>query len=139
MSSFACLVAAMFAALSAIHVYWAMGGRRGIDAAIPELDGKPLFRPGAGVTLVVAGLLAVAAALVLQRVGLGPGFGPKMIRRAGVWVVALTLVVRAVGDFNYIGFFKRRRGTRFAHLDTHVYSPLALGLGVGTAIVAASG
>jgi hypothetical protein len=45
--------------------------------------------------------------------------------------------VRAIGDFNYVGFFKRRRGTRFAHLDTRLYSPLALGLGLGTAIVAA--
>ena len=41
------------------------------------------------------------------------------------------------GGWTYIGFFKRRRGTRFAHLDTLLYSPLALGLGVGTAIVAA--
>jgi hypothetical protein len=126
----------MFAALSAIHVYWAMGGA---DDAIPELDGKPLFQPGTIVTLVVAGLLATSAALVLQRVGLLPAFGPRTIRRVGVWVVALTLVLRAVGDFNYIGFFKRRRGTRFAQLDTHLYSPLALGLGVGTAIVAAYG
>jgi hypothetical protein len=118
----------MFAALSAIHVYWAMGGRCGAADAIPEVDGKPLFRPGA--------FLAIAAGLVLQRSGLVPAFGPKLVRRAGIWVVAVTLVVRAGGDFNYIGFFKRR-GTRFAHLDTRLYSPLALGLGVGTAIVAA--
>jgi hypothetical protein len=133
----ACIVALIFAVLSAIHVYWARGGRWGAANAVPEIDGKPLFRPGTVVTLVVAGLLAVAGALVLQRAGLAYAFGPKMVRRAGVWVVALAFVVRAVGDFNYIGFFKRRRGTRFAHLDTRLYSPLALGLGVSTAIVAA--
>jgi hypothetical protein len=34
--------AAVFAGLSAVHVYWGAGGRRGISAAIPELDGAPL-------------------------------------------------------------------------------------------------
>jgi hypothetical protein len=43
---------------------------------------------------------------------------------------------RAVGDFNYIGFFKRRRTTAFAGLDTRLYSPLALALGLGAGIVA---
>jgi Protein of unknown function (DUF3995) len=131
------IVALLFAALSAIHIYWAMGGRRGAAHAVPEIDGEPLFRPGAVVTLVVAGLLAVAATLVLQRAGLAPPFGPRSLRRAAVWILAATLAVRAIGDFNYVGFFKRRRETRFAYLDTRVYSPLALGLGLGTAIVAA--
>jgi uncharacterized protein DUF3995 len=137
LKSLACIVALLFAALSAIHVYWATGGRWGAADAVPEVDGRPLFRPGTVATLVVAGLLAVAATLLLQRAGLAPAFGPRLLRRAGLWVVAATLAGRAVGDFNYVGFFKRRRDTRFAHLDTRMYSPLALGLGLGTAIVAA--
>ena len=49
------------------------------------------------------------------------------------------LIVRAIGDFKYVGFFKQRRGTRFALLDTRFYSPLALALGVGVAVVASCG
>jgi Protein of unknown function (DUF3995) len=136
LKAFAGFVALIFGALAAIHVYWAIGGRRGADAAIPESDGRPLFRPGRAVTLVVAGLLAMAATFVLQQVGLLPSFGSSLSRE-GTSAVAVTMIVRAVGDFRYVGFFKRRRGTRFAQLDTRLYSPLALALGVGTAIVAA--
>ena len=77
---------------------------------------------------------------VLNRtaLGLAPAFGPKRVRRAGLWVVAATLALRSIGDFKYVGFFKRQGDTRFAHLDTRMYSPLALCLGLGTAIVAAS-
>ena len=31
---------------------------------------------------------------------------------------AVVFLARAVGDFRYVGFFKRVRGTRFARLDT---------------------
>ncbi|HEY4395141.1 MAG TPA: DUF3995 domain-containing protein [Polyangia bacterium] len=133
------LVAAVLAALAAVHLYWALGGRRGANGAIPERDGQPLFRPGPGATLVVAGLLAVASALVLARAGWGPDVVPPVVSRWGTWGVAVVLTARAVGDFNYLGFFKRRRGTRFARLDARFYSPLALGLGIGTALVAWAG
>ena len=137
LNALAGLIALVFGALAALHVYWAMGGRRGADGAVPEHDGKPLFRPGPAVTLAVAGLLALAAVLVLEQVGLLPGFGAHVSREA-TSAVAVAMLVRAVGDFKYIGFFKRRRGTRFARLDTWLYSPLALVLGVGTALLAAS-
>jgi hypothetical protein len=132
-------VSAAFAGLSALHVYWAAGGQRGVKVAIPEVDGAPLFRPGMGGTLVVALLLAVAAMLVLERAGIGPGMLPSPIRLWGSWGVATALVGRAIGDFNYLGLFKRRRASRFARLDSRFYSPLALLLGVGTGIVAYAG
>jgi hypothetical protein len=132
-------VSTVFAGLSGLHVYWAVGGRRGLKGTIPELDGKPLFRPGVGVTLVVAFLLAVAGALVLERAAVGPGIVPPTVSLWGTWGVAAALIGRAIGDFNYIGFFKRRKTTAFAGLDTRLYSPLALALGVGAGIVAWGG
>lgn len=129
-------VAATFAVLSGLHVYWAFGGQRGRQAAIPELDGKALFRPGVAGTLVVALLLAVAGALVLERAGIGPGLLPPTVSLWGTWGVATAFIGRAVGDFNYVGVFKRRKTTAFARLDTRVYSPLALALSLGAGIVA---
>ncbi|HEX4406183.1 MAG TPA: DUF3995 domain-containing protein, partial [Polyangia bacterium] len=67
------------------------------------------------------------------------GLGPSALGRCGAWGVAVALVARAVGDFNYIGFFKRRRATRFASLDSRLYTPLALALGLGAAVIAACG
>jgi Protein of unknown function (DUF3995) len=133
------LLASVFAAIAVVHLYWACGGRRGATDAIPERGGQRLFRPGAAATLVVAGLLTVASVLVLARAGLGAAVVPPAVSRWGTWGVAAVLTARAVGEFNYLGFFKRRRGTRFARLDTRFYSPLALALGLGTAVVAWAG
>ncbi|HEX3903831.1 MAG TPA: DUF3995 domain-containing protein [Polyangia bacterium] len=132
-------VSTVLAGLSGLHVYWAFGGQRGLKGTIPERDGKPLFRPGVVATLAVALLLAVAGALVLGRAAVGPRIVPPMVSLWGTWVVAAALIGRAVGDFNYVGFFKRRKTTAFTALDTRLYSPLALALGVGAGIVAWGG
>jgi hypothetical protein len=50
--------------------------------------------------------------------------------------LALGLLARAIGEFRYVGFFKRVRGSRFARLDTLLYSPLRLLLAVGVAFIA---
>lgn len=121
--------------LSALHLYWAAGGRTG--AALPERDGAPIFQPGIASTLVVAGLLALAGLLVLARAGQWPvALLPHWMVTLGTPVVALVLIARAIGDFRYVGFFKTVRDTRFARLDTRVFSPIALLLGAATAVVA---
>jgi len=132
-------VSAVLAGLSGLHVYWAFGGQGGRRGAIPELDGKPLFRPGRGGTLGVAILLAGAGALVLERAAVGPHVVPAVVSLWGTRGVAAAPIGRAIGDFNYVGFFKRRKATGFAGLDTRLYSPLALALGVGAGIVAWGG
>jgi uncharacterized protein DUF3995 len=135
----ALLVSAALAGLSGLHVYWALGGHRGRKGAIPEVDGKPLFRPGRAATLGVAILLAVAGTLVLERAAVGPHILPPVVGLWGTWGVAAAFMGRAIGDFNYVGFFKRRKTTAFAGLDTCLYSPLALALGVGAGLVAWGG
>ncbi len=44
--------------------------------------------------------------------------------------------MRAVGEFKCVGFFQRVRGSRFATLDTLVYSQLCLLLAMGVVFVA---
>jgi Protein of unknown function (DUF3995) len=50
--------------------------------------------------------------------------------------LALGLLLRAVGDFRYVGFFKSVRDSRFATMDTWCYSPVCLALSMGVAYVA---
>ena len=52
------------------------------------------------------------------------------------FLLAVALVARAVGDFRLVGFFKRVRGTRFARMDSVLYAPLCLVLGVAVVYVA---
>jgi hypothetical protein len=132
-------VSAVLAALALLHIFWAFGGQAGLRGAVPEVDGKALFRPGTGATVVVAVLLMVAGGLVLDRAAVVPRIIPPTLGLWGTWGVAAVLTGRALGDLNYFGFFKRRRATAFARWDTLLYSPLALALGVGAAIVAWGG
>jgi hypothetical protein len=65
-----------------------------------------------------------------------PLFVPSVRSTVAVGVVLVGLLARAVGEFKHVGFFKRVVGSRFATLDTYVYSPLCLALAMGVALVA---
>jgi hypothetical protein len=127
---------AIFAFLASVHVYWAFGGQYAKVAAIPELRGSPSFVPGRITTLLVACCLFACAALI----GAGTGFidapVPAMVVQWGCFGLALLLLLRAIGDFRLVGFFKTIRGSRFAWLDSALYSPLCLALALGVFLVA---
>ncbi|MDB5825223.1 MAG: hypothetical protein JWR21_3927 [Herminiimonas sp.] len=110
------------------------GGAPG--GAVPSVGGKPLFVPSAGATVAVGLLLLVCAGLVAATGGLiGISVPPSLLYWLSL-ALALGLLARAIGEFKYVGFFKRVRGSRFATLDTFVYSPLCLLLALGVALVA---
>ena len=112
--------------ISGLHVYWARGGKRFATNAVPSRRGKPTMEPGLTATYAVAGLLGTAAfATLLSTVRIG-GRLPRILA-AGAGLVVL---LRAMGDFRLIGFFKKERSTDFAKLDTRIYSPLCLLLGL---------
>jgi hypothetical protein len=132
-------LAAVFGALAALHVFWAVGGITGGGAAVPSrIDGTPLFRPGPVSTLAVAAALSMAAVIVLGRAGMLAPDSRFILYRAGAWAVGAALLLRAVGDFRYVGVFKRERRTRFARMDTRYYTPLCAALGLGALYLAAS-
>ena len=129
------LLIAVFACLSLVHVYWLVGGRLGRLAAIPEVDGKPVFQPSTLATLVVVIGLALCVLLIAGTAGI---LALPLSQTVLAWItrgLAVVLLLRAIGDFRLVGFFKRIRDTRFARLDTTVYSPLCLALAIGAAIV----
>ncbi len=132
----AALVACVLFLLSALHVVWGIGGIAGTSAAIPESDGKPLFVPSRLACFAVAFALATAACLVLWCGGVATSPLPPALARVGCAGVGAVFVLRAIGDFRFVGFFKRVRGTRFAYWDTRLFSPLCLALGAGALRVA---
>jgi hypothetical protein len=131
------ILAAVFAALGLLHVAWAFGGRLAGSAVIPATaDGKPTFAPGPFSTLAVAVALFAAAALVTWRGGWWQLPLPFVLARAGCWLLAVLFLLRAVGEFRYVGLFKRVRGTRFARWDSRLFTPLCLVISVLTALLA---
>jgi len=129
-------IVAVFVVLALAHVYWAFGGRITWLAVVPEVKGRPAFTPSALATFVVAGALFACAGLIAATAGvLVVPVSPSVLTWL-TFALALVLLLRAVGDFRLVGFFKRVRGTNFARLDTAVYSPLCLALSLGVFIVA---
>ncbi|HEY2370749.1 MAG TPA: DUF3995 domain-containing protein [Polyangiaceae bacterium] len=129
------VLAAVFAALAALHVYWAAGGRLGATAVVPEVNGKATIHPGPLATLTAASLLLAACAFVAMRSGLAPNIAPRLVHLA-TCVIAITFALRAVGEFRTVGFFKKVRGTRFARWDTRFFSPLCVAIAAGCTFLA---
>lgn len=129
----AALTSLIFVVLGLWHAYWAAGGRLAHRAALPIQDGEPLFRPSPLGTLAVAVVLIGCAWLTAANAGLVPAPALRALPWLGL-LVALGLLARAIGDFRYVGFFKRKGEDPFARLDTRVYSPLCLLLAAGVAL-----
>lgn len=99
----ACGVA--FAALLCLaavpHVFWALGGTRGLAAA----SGGALGAGGAlstalrAVTAGFALALLAAAGLALTRVGVLRDVIPVRLTIAGSWIVAVVMLLVAIGNF----------------------------------------
>ena len=124
----------IFLGLSVLHWYWVAFGLGKLDRFVPEIDGRPAFRPGRISTSLVA-LLLLAATLICASEASLLGVPRLPLARAGVWTLALLFLLRAVGEFRLVGFFKRVRGTRFADLDTRIFSPLCLVISVLCAVL----
>ena len=137
-------IAAVFAcitltAIGLLHAYWGFGGHTALVGTMPTAVGKSIFHPGKFWTFVVASGLFLMSMTVAIRMGWVPVPALRELSRIGVWTMAAIFTVRATGDFRYVGFFKTVRNTRFAELDTLVYTPLCLLLAIAITIVALSG
>jgi hypothetical protein len=128
------VAAAILALMAVIHMYWALGGSIGAEALVPQTTKGPLFRLTAPVTLVIALIFVFAADLMLARLGVATARIPAWGLDLACGALALAFLARAIGDFRYVGFFKRERRSRFARLDTAVYSPVSLFLAVAIGI-----
>jgi Protein of unknown function (DUF3995) len=126
----------IFVALAVWHFYMALVPSAGARGAVPSVEGKPLFVPTRGATAAVGVVLLLFAALVLATAGTISLGVPQTALSWLSYALAVGLFGRAVGEFRYLGLFKRVHGTQFARLDTLVYSPLCLLLALGVTLVA---
>ena len=98
----------VYTAIGGIHMYWAFGGKRGGVAAIPVNENGPVFEPGIGPTIVVALIFFTGVLAVV--------FDAKEIRFIFLQdylfhVIAFVFAARAIGEFRYVGIFKKVKGT----------------------------
>jgi hypothetical protein len=122
---------AIFLFLSGIHFYWAFGGRWGEDSVLPaKSNNQKIIQPGLFATIMVALVLLTFALFILIKAGLLQTTLPTWLQQYGLYILAGLFIIRAIGDFKYVGFTKKLKGTKFALMDTKWYSPLCLGIGI---------
>ena len=120
----------IFLFLGSLHVYWAMGGKWAVRAAVPEVKGKAAFTPPPFLTMVVAvGLFGFGVLAII--LGLQETTQPQAWFTYLAWGAVAIFGLRAIGDFKYAGFAKLINPkailhTQFARNDTRIYSPLCL-------------
>jgi glucan phosphoethanolaminetransferase (alkaline phosphatase superfamily) len=131
-----CINALIFTIISGFHFYWAMGGKVGFDVVLPSnREGAKALSPSKTMTTAVAFVFLGIAIFYLIQVHLIDFPLPKLIENYGLYALAGVLIIRAIGDFKYAGFFKKIKDTPFARYDSTYYSPLCLYLGLSTLIL----
>ncbi|GAB2967863.1 DUF3995 domain-containing protein [Saccharothrix stipae] len=135
MAVLALLTAGVLVLVGALHVLWIFSPwplRSREEYARLVVDVPPERLPSAGLTLVVALALGLAAYLVIGRADLVGVPGPSWLPVAGTAGVAAVFLLRGAGGF----VVSSRRSTEFARLDLRVYSPLCVVLAASCAVIA---
>lgn len=125
------ILSVIFILLSIIHIYWLAGGQWGLKKAIPTKSENADFRPPPKLaTLIVAIALALFGLIYLVRLEPVNIPFPNGLLHYGHWMIPSIFILRAIGEFKYVGVFKKIRNTEFAKADTKWFSPLCLGIGI---------
>ncbi len=130
-TSLALILTFILLILSGIHYSWVFGGTWGFAQSLPtNEEGKRVLNPRKIESAVVATGLLLFAFFFFIKSGLTNFYVPNWIANYFGWVISSIFTLRAIGDFKYVGFFKKIKDTEFGKKDTQLFSPLCLGMGV---------
>lgn len=129
----------IFFAIAALHFYWGVGGRWAIHSVVPtNVRGERILKTSPAACFVVGtGLLLFASYYLMYTIKIELSL-PNFILSLVGWVIPSIFLLRAIGDFNYVGFTKKIKHTTFGQLDTTYFAPLCLmiaALGFATALL----
>jgi hypothetical protein len=86
-------------------------------------------------TFLVALVLLIFVLINFGFIGiLNLPFDAKYVRYAMIAISGI-FILRFIGDFKYVGIFKKYRHSTFASHDTYLYSPLCLIIAISHAIL----
>ncbi|MBM9591228.1 DUF3995 domain-containing protein [Leptospira sp. 201903075] len=117
----------IFLFLSLLHFLWSIGILWGFEVALPrKKDGSFLFYPKRIDSFVVGLFLLLLSGFYFTLTGMIQPLFDSRIYVIGCWFTSAIFGIRAIGDFNYLGFTKRIKNKEFAYFDTILFSPLCL-------------
>ncbi|MCX6180339.1 MAG: DUF3995 domain-containing protein [Bacteroidetes bacterium] len=130
------LISAVFLFVSGIHFYWLFGGKWGVQQALPSnAQGEKVLKPKKIDTAIVAVIflaIAIYYAIIANIISIAL---PLWMHQYGGWAMCTIFLLRAIGEFRYVGFFKKVKGTPFAIADTKYFSPLCLILAIFSLLI----
>ncbi|RDY60966.1 DUF3995 domain-containing protein [Flagellimonas nanhaiensis] len=114
--------------LAVLHFYWSIFGIKDPSAVLPtNLKNNTVKSPGKFGAVLVGILLLFFAFIFINKVLEYVDYPWLNYVSLGIGFI---FIIRAFGDFKYIGFFKTAKNSKFSALDTRYYSPLCLLMGI---------
>jgi len=115
-------------AVGILNVYFLLGGKNSIEYFFPTNSPfrKKHIKPKKVKLLFVSVALFIMAFFFVEQMA---GFTKIFNADAFKWgnkIIAVIFVLRAFGNFTYLGFTKSFKKGTFAKLDTFLYSPVCL-------------
>lgn len=129
------IVSIIFTFLSLVHFYWALFENSMQEFVIPEMNNEKVFTPTKASTLFVSFGLMLFAFIILGHIGVFELILFEELFEYGTWLIGFIFIGRAIGDFKFVGFSKKIKGTKFAIWDTRLYAPLCLFIAALTFLV----
>ncbi|MDO5980736.1 DUF3995 domain-containing protein [Flavivirga spongiicola] len=121
----------IFFILGIIHLNWVIGGTFGFAESLPTKEtGERVLNPKKLDSAIVGLCLMCFSFFYLIKADLIRFDLPSWVLKYGSWLIPTVFILRSVGEFKYIGFFKKIKHTAFGQLDTKVYSPLCFFIGI---------
>ncbi|MDO6602448.1 DUF3995 domain-containing protein [Arenibacter palladensis] len=117
--------------LGLIHFNWVIGGKFGFSESLPTKEsGERVLNPKKIDSAIVGIGLTIFGIFYVLKSGLIEYSLPAWIMKYGSWIIPIIFLLRAIGEFRYVGFFKSIKKTEFGKLDTKLFSPLCLAIGI---------
>nr|WP_298999556.1 DUF3995 domain-containing protein [uncultured Allomuricauda sp.] len=127
MDVLAIFISITFTFLAVLHFYWSLFGIKSPEKVIPAIGAEKKVKTPGKLAAALVGLALLGFALVfLNRVIMYLDF--YWLKYVSI-SIGMIFIVRALGDFKYVGFFKTSKDSKFSALDTRYYSPLCLLMG----------
>lgn len=130
------LLSIILIVLGLIHFNWTIGGDFGFSESLPTKEsGERVLNPKKIHSAIVGIGLTVFGIFYILKSGFIEYNLPEWIMKYGSWLIPILFLLRAIGDFKYIGFFKSIKSTDFGKLDYKLFSPLCLIIGIAGIII----
>ncbi|WP_231567326.1 DUF3995 domain-containing protein [Lacinutrix sp. Hel_I_90] len=121
------LLSLILIALGIIHFSWVFGGTFWFTESLPTNEnGKRVLNPKKMDSAIVGLGLTTFGLFYLINAGVIPVNLPEQVIEYVGWIIPTIFLLRAIGEFKYVGFFKRIKHTEFGKRDTKLFSPLCL-------------